>query len=255
MRKLFIGCVAFGALVVLATTAIASNPLSASKLGAKTPVPGLTPFPGASWGYVGGDTSNSRYSTLTQINPSNVNKLQRVWTTKINPGFPTGITQSPPTVIGSTLFASSSRGTPAAIDASTGKLLWNSDPSTRDGKPGNGRGVAVGDGMLFAGQGDGTLTAFDQATGAVKWKTLINTGNVPTYSPATPVFWNHMVFTSLSGNDLGQLRGGIFAYDAATGALKWTFYIVPFAGEPGSETWRDRPEARPHLRADRESVA
>jgi quinohemoprotein ethanol dehydrogenase len=239
MRKFVVGCVAAGAIVVLATSAVAANGRGSAR---QAPAPGLTAFPGASWGTVGGNLSNSRYSTLTQINQSNVRNLVRVWTTDINPGFATGGTEAPPTVVGSTLYASSSRGTPAAIDAGTGKLLWSSDPSTNGGKTGNGRGVSVGDGMLFAGQGDGTVTAFDQATGAVKWKTLINTGNVPTYSPATPVYWNHMVFTSLSGNDLGKLRGGIFAYDAATGALKWTFYIVPFAGQPGSQTWGDPNE-------------
>jgi alcohol dehydrogenase (cytochrome c) len=202
----------------------------------------LTALPHASWPAVGGNLANARYTTLTQINKANVSKLVRVWATEINPGFTTGTVQSPPTVVGNTLYASSSRGTPAALDAASGKLLWNSDPTTRGGRPGNGRGVSIGDGMLFAGQGDGTLTAFDLATGAVRWKTLINTGNVPTYSPATPIFWNHMVFTSLSGNDLGKLRGAIFAYDARTGALKWTFYIVPFAGQPGSNTWGDPKE-------------
>jgi glucose dehydrogenase len=121
-------------------------------------------------------------------------------------------------------------------------LLWNNDISTRDGTAGNGRGLSVGDGMAFAGQGDGTVTAFSLDTGKVVWKTLINTAHVPTYQPAVPVFWNHTVYTSLSGNDLGHVRGGIFAYDAKTGALKWTFWIVPFAGQPGSETWGDPKE-------------
>jgi alcohol dehydrogenase (cytochrome c) len=243
MRKFVVGCV-LAVAAVLATAAVGANNTSAGpNAGSPTAASGLTAFPGAEWSTVGGNASNSRHSTLTQINPSNVAKLVRVWTTNINPGFAaSGPTQAPPTVVGSTLYASSSRGAPSALEAATGKLLWSTDPSTRGAKPGNGRGVSIGDGMLFAGQADGTLTAFDQATGAVKWKTLINTGNVPTYSPATPVFWNHMVFTSLTGNDLGKLRGGIFAYDAATGALKWTFYIVPFAGQPGSETWGDPNE-------------
>jgi PQQ-dependent dehydrogenase (methanol/ethanol family) len=236
----FFSCVAAVGLVALVGAAVAS---SGSRNAASTQSAArATAFPRLSWPVVGGDLANSRYSSLTQINRANVAKLKRVWTTDINPGFNSSSIESPPTVVGSTLYASSSRGTPSALDAATGKLLWNSDPTTRGGKIGNGRGVSIGDGMLFAGQGDGTLTAFDLATGAVRWKTLINTGNVPTYSPATPIYWNHMVFTSLSGNDLGKLRGGIFAYDARTGALKWTFYIVPFAGQPGSKTWGDPKE-------------
>src|SRR6266536_4854408 len=235
MHKFF-SCVVAVGLVALLSAATASS-------GRERSTARLAAFPGASWPTVGGNLANSRYSTLTQINRSNVAKLVRVWTTEINPGFnASGVVESPPTVVGKTLYASSSRGTPAALDAATGKLLWSNEPTTRGGKTGNGRGVSVGDGMLFAGQGDGTLTAFDLASGAVRWKTLINTGNVPTYSPATPIFWNHTVYTSLTGNDLGKLRGAIFAYDAKTGALKWTFYIVPFAGQPGSSTWGDPKE-------------
>jgi glucose dehydrogenase len=96
--------------------------------------------------------------------------------------------------------------------------------------------------MIFEGQGDGTITAFNAKTGAVVWKTLINTNHVPTYSPATPVFYNNMVYTSLSGNEYGALRGAIYAYNAHTGTLVWTWYAVPFAGQPGSNTWGDPTE-------------
>jgi len=123
------------------------------------------------------------------------------------------------------------------------------DPSTVTVGPsrgltstGNGRGEAIGDGMIFEGQGDGTITAFNADTGNVVWKTLINTGDVPTYAPATPVFYNHIVYTSLSGNEFGKLRGAIYAYDAKTGSLRWTWYAVPFAGQPGSKTWGNPAE-------------
>jgi quinohemoprotein ethanol dehydrogenase len=211
----------------------------------------LTAFPGANWPTTGGDLANSRYSTLTQITRGNVKNLVRAWSTPINPGFQTGAVESPPIVSGTTLFASSSRGAPAALDSATGKLKWVTDPSTINTGPSrglassaNGRGEAFGDGMIFEGQGDGTITAFNATTGAVVWKTLINTGGVPTYSPATPVFYNHIVYTSLSGNEFGKLRGAIFAYNAKTGALKWTWYAVPFAGQPGSKTWGSRSELK-----------
>src|SRR5262249_42628418 len=31
--------------------------------------------------------------------------------------------------------------------------------------------------------------------------------------------------------------GDVRAYDVRTGALRWTFHVIPHAGEPGSETW------------------
>jgi quinohemoprotein ethanol dehydrogenase len=209
----------------------------------------LSVFPGANWLTSGGDLSNSRYSTLTQITKRNIGSLKLAWHTPINPGFTTGPVESPPAVAGGTMYVSSSRGAPAALDTSSGKLLWVSDPTVTVAgaargqvSTGNGRGQSVGDGLIFEGQADGTITAFKASTGEVAWKTLINTGGVPTYSPATPVFYNHIVYTSLSGNEFGKLRGAIYAYDARSGKLLWTWYAVPFAGQPGSNTWGDKSE-------------
>ena len=236
MRKLILLASLVSAMVVVATA------FSADSRHAGPTASNISSFPNKTWGYTGGDLSNTRYSTLTQITKANVKNLKRVWSTPYNPEFRTGSVQSAPSVVGGRIFTTSSRGTPAAISAATGKLLWNSDPSIRAGSLGNARGVAIGQGMIFSGQADGTLTAFNADTGQVVWKTLINTSSVPTYSPATPMYWNGTVYTSLSGNDLGKLRGAIFAYDAKTGSLKWTFYIVPFAGQKGSETWGDKKE-------------
>jgi PQQ-dependent dehydrogenase (methanol/ethanol family) len=209
----------------------------------------LSVFPAANWLATGGDLSNSRYSTLTQITKGNVGSLALAWHTPINPGFTTGPVESPPIVAGHTMYVSSNRGAPAALDTTTGSLVWVSDPtvtiagaSRGQVSTGNGRGQSVGDGMIFEGQADGTITAFNANTGQVVWKTLINTGGVPTYSPATPVYYNHIVYTSLSGNEFGKLRGAIYAYDARTGKLLWTWYAVPFAGQPGANTWGDKAE-------------
>jgi PQQ-dependent dehydrogenase (methanol/ethanol family) len=243
-RRRWLGLGALTALAALAALSVAlpGSARSAGQAGAH--VDSLTAFPGASWPGTGGDLANSRYSTLTQITRGNVKRLKRVWSTPIDPGQQTGAVESPPIVSGGSMYASSSRGAPAALDAATGQLKWVTNPAAINLGPsrgltstGNGRGEAIGDGMIFEGQGDGTITAFNADTGQVVWKTLINTGNVQTYSPATPVYFNHIVYTSLSGNEFGQLRGAIYAYDAKTGSLLWTWYAVPFAGQPGSKTW------------------
>jgi PQQ-dependent dehydrogenase (methanol/ethanol family) len=243
-RRRWLGLGALTALAALAALSVAlpGSARSAGQAGAH--VDSLTAFPGASWPGTGGDLANSRYSTLTQITRGNVKRLKRVWSTPIDPGQQTGAVESPPIVSGGSMYASSSRGAPAALDAATGQLKWVTNPAAINLGPsrgltstGNGRGEAIGDGMIFEGQGDGTITAFNADTGQVVWKTLINTGNVQTYSPATPVYFNHIVYTSLSGNEFGQLRGAIYAYDAKTGSLLWTWYAVPFAGQPGSNTW------------------
>ena len=247
MGGLRVGLVMVGAVVTAGVAVVVAD--ARPTVPSHSSVAALTSFPGANWLGSGGDLSNSRYSTLKQITPANVGGLTRAWMTPINPGFKTGPVESPPIVAGPTMFASSSRGAPAALDTATGQLKWVVDPTTVNVGPsrgltstGNGRGEAVGDGLIFEGQADGTITAYNANTGAVVWKTLINTGGVPTYSPATPVYYNHVVYTSLSGNEFGKLRGAIYAYDAKNGSLLWTWYAVPFPGQPGANTWGDPAE-------------
>ena len=250
MRRWRVGGIAAVLLAIVGMVAVvASASPTRSKRVDSPAAANRTAFPGVNWPATGGDLANSRYSTLTEITKSNVAKLTLAWHTPINPGFVSGPVESPPIVVGSRMYVSSSRGAPAAIDTTTGKLLWVTDPSVSvagaargQASTGNGRGEAAGDGLLFEGQADGTITAFNPDTGQVVWKTLINTGGVPTYAPATPVYYNHIVYTSLSGNEFGKLRGAIYAYDARTGKLLWTWYAVPFAGQPGSNTWGDKSE-------------
>jgi quinohemoprotein ethanol dehydrogenase len=244
MRKL--RACTIGLVILAASGVLVAGASAAAKSATKSTA---TAFPSNDWPNTGGDLGNNRYSTLTQITPANVGGLARAWSTVINPGFKTGAVESPPTVVGSTMFASSSRGAPAALNATTGALEWVTDPSVTTSGPtrglaatGNGRGQSYGEGMIFEGQADGTVTAFNATTGAIVWKTLINTAGVSTYAPATPVYYNNMVYTSLSGNEFGQLRGAIYAYNATTGALVWTWYVVPFAGQPGSNTWANKAE-------------
>src|ERR1041384_2472379 len=241
MPRFRIGLVTLGALLSAGTVTVMASAGSAAAP--------LTAFPASSWPATGGDLANSRSPTLSQLNQSNVKNLTRVWTTAINPGFKTGPVESPPIVAGTRMYASSSRGAPAALDTATGQLKWVTDPSTVNIGPGrglasagNGRGQAYGDGKIFEGQADGTITAYNADNGQAVWKTVINTGGVPTHAPATPIYYTHTVYTSLSGNEFGKLRGAIYAYDAETGVLRWVWYVVPFPGEPGSKTWGSKAE-------------
>jgi alcohol dehydrogenase (cytochrome c) len=45
-----------------------------------------------------------------------------------------------------------------------------------------------------------------------------------------------MVLTGVAGGEFG-VRGFVKAFDARTGALRWTTYTIPGSGEPGNETW------------------
>ena len=51
-----------------------------------------------------------------------------------------------------------------------------------------------------------------------------------------PLVVKDMVLIGVAGGEYG-IRGFVKAYDAKTGALRWTAYTIPGPGEPGNDTW------------------
>ena len=83
------------------------------------------------------------------------------------------------------------------------------------------------------------LIALDQKTGNVRWKQEVGEdvpGNLRKYITAPPLYYNGLVYATVSGGD-GGLRGRITAHEAKTGKEVWRFYTVPGPGEPGNDTW------------------
>jgi polyvinyl alcohol dehydrogenase (cytochrome) len=89
--------------------------------------------------------------------------------------------------------------------------------------------------LLFAGQKSGTLWALEPATGKVVWRRDIGTG-----APNGGIHWgiafhDDTVFVPIAqvGRDLPDqkvdpsLKPGLYAVDAGTGAVKWSFAAAP----------------------------
>jgi quinoprotein glucose dehydrogenase len=72
------------------------------------------------WPTIGGNPGNSHYSTLKQINRTNVAKLQLAW--KFDSGEPGGL-ETTPIVIDGVLYAITPKQKIIALNAATGKLL------------------------------------------------------------------------------------------------------------------------------------
>src|SRR5438105_106868 len=77
------------------------------------------------WSFYGGTPDGIRYSSLTQINPSNVSQLQVAWTYDCGEG--PGGTQTQPLVAGGVLYAVTPQHKIVALDAATGKQIWRFD--------------------------------------------------------------------------------------------------------------------------------
>ena len=80
---------------------------------------------------VNGGPDNIRYTTLSQITPANVSKLQLAWraTTPMT-RLPIPEMQSNPRIIvGGILYATTPKMRVVALDAATGKEVWTFDPA------------------------------------------------------------------------------------------------------------------------------
>ncbi len=203
------------------------------------------------WPVYGGRTDNAHYSTLDQITPANVARLQIAWTYETHDEFKGSEMQANPIVVDGILYATTPRLRVIALDAATGRELWSFDPNA--GKPPASRfrhrGVVVtGDRVIFSYRNK--LWAVDRRTG----KPILSFGvdgavdlreglgrpvEGLSVSASTPgvVFEDLLIMGSTVPEALPSAPGDIRAYDVKSGALRWSFHTIPHPGEFGYATW------------------
>ncbi|MGK6352552.1 outer membrane protein assembly factor BamB family protein [Parapedobacter sp. DT-150] len=208
-----------------------------------------TPVNDAQWKeYLGGPDRN-HYSSLRQIDTSNVAALQVAWVYHTGDS---GQVQCNPIVVDDVLYGVTASNAVFALDAATGAELWTNASST--GFSGNvNRGVTYWESgkdkrILFA-YGE-WLTALDARTGTVidtfgeGGKVSLKAGlgaaakdkYLASTTPGT-LYENLIIMPLRVGEGDGAARGHIQAFDVKTGKLAWVFHTIPQAGEPGHETW------------------
>jgi len=194
---------------------------------------------GADWPSYGGTPSALRYSSLNQINTSNVNRLSPAWI--FQTGDPESGLQATPIVVDGVMYLSSASNWVFALDAANGRLIWEYRFPLRKGMEmpylKQNRGVAAGHGRVFMGTADNHMVALDQKTGQELWR--VNVEDVRQCGcsiTGAPLVVKDLVITGVTGGDSAH-RGYLTAFDATTGHLRWRFYTIPAPGERGSETW------------------
>ena len=76
------------------------------------------------WPVYGGSPDHTHYSTIDQITPANVGKLQVAWTYVTHDEFPGSEMQANPIVVDGVLYATTPKLRVFALDAATGRELW-----------------------------------------------------------------------------------------------------------------------------------
>lgn len=208
------------------------------------------------WEAYGGGPDQLRYSRLTQVHPGNVSNLEVAWRYESGDALRGSEVQCNPLVVDGVLYGWSPNGRVFAIDAASGEEIWTRRLEV-DGVPYSAR--SRNRGFMHWRDGDDSriyasvrhlLYALNARTGepvsgfgdggAVDLRrSLPQRAMELSVSLRTPgvVYNDLLVLGSVVSESLPSAPGYIRAFDAATGALRWTFHTIPHPGEPGYETW------------------
>lgn len=231
---------------------------------------------GKDWPVYGGDAGGSKYSSLKQINRTNVANLKPVWT------FATGEPVTPlpnhgkepafeatPLVIRGAMYFSTPYGKVFALDAATGEQKWVFDAHiNQDADYGDfaNRGVTYWHDpkaaapskqpcreRLFFASIDARLIALDAETGK-PCEAFGKAGTIdlvqglvrkPEYAgeyeqTSPPVVIDDLVIagSAISDNNRAQApTGEVRAFDARTGVLRWTWHSLELTTTGAANAW------------------
>jgi quinoprotein glucose dehydrogenase len=206
------------------------------------------------WGIVGG-ARGMHYSPLHQINCANVKNLERVWQFDSNDQFEGSEMQCNPLVLDGVLYGTTPRLRVVALDAATGKMLWDFDAHRNEHITQKLRNR----GLTWWGNGDERriFVGIDQYIYALNAKTgqpvpefgdngrldlHVGLGDnfkdltIQATSPGV-IYKDLLIQGSLVAEDLPAAPGYIRAFDVRTGHMRWIFHTIPLPGEPGYDTW------------------
>jgi quinoprotein glucose dehydrogenase len=224
------------------------------------------------WTANGRDLHGTRYLPASVITRDNVVRLEVAWTyrtgemdarfrTRKEPSF-----EATPLVAEGRMYVGTPLGRVIALDAATGKELWVFDPQIkRDVTYGDfaTRGVSMWvdptraagapcHRRIFVATAQSQIFALDARDGkpCADFTTvdLIKGLRIPPFEPqaysvtSPPVVVNGLVISgsSVADNTLPTLPSGeVRAYDARTGALRWTWHPIPQdRADPAYNDWR-----------------
>ncbi|MCU0732970.1 MAG: PQQ-dependent dehydrogenase, methanol/ethanol family, partial [Hyphomonas sp.] len=189
---------------------------------------------------------------VSQVDEENIQDLGVAWefTDFVVRGRTDRGVEATPVVVDGVMYASGPWSVVYAIDARTGKQLWQYDPEV-DGAYARraccdavNRGVKVEDGIVYVGTLDGYLVALDAKTGTPKWKTdtIIDRTRSYTITGAPSIAGSNVVIGN-GGAELG-VRGYVTALDRETGEIAWRFFLVPGDPAAGPDEHPEVTEAR-----------
>lgn len=201
--------------------------------------------PTTGWPAFEGDAAATHYSDLRQIDRSNVQDLEQIWSYDL---AETAVSAEP-LVLGDRLIVVGKDYAIVALDPGSGEEIWRTPPKTVS-PPVRGfthwRSEEGGEERVFFPVGT-SLKALDPRTGMIIENFEIdlrqgldrNPRTIRQIAPSSPgrVFENLVILGSITGEGYESPPGDIRAFDVRTGRMVWIFHTIPRPGELGHDTW------------------
>tara|TARA_R110002020_G_scaffold312101_3_gene527618 strand:- start:46639 stop:48768 length:2130 start_codon:yes stop_codon:yes gene_type:complete len=201
------------------------------------------------WKEYQGGPGRNQYSTLEQIDPSNVQQLEIAWTYHTKD---TGQVQCNPLMVDGMVFGMTATTQPFAVDAASGKEIWRKKSEGMDSFS-TSRGLSYwkdGDDKRILYTNGPWLYAVDAATGN-PIESFGKGGRVSLKAGLGDVSQERMVISNTPGTVYKDIivmplrvsegadaaKGLIQAFNIRTGDLEWVFNTIPEPGEFGYKTW------------------
>ncbi|MEX2177452.1 MAG: pyrroloquinoline quinone-dependent dehydrogenase [Gemmatimonadaceae bacterium] len=226
------------------------------------PLPGAYAISPSDWPAYGYDAGGSRYSPLADIHRGNVATLVPAWTYHTGEPLPTGSRRRSlevtPIVLNGAMYIGTPLGKVIALDPVTGRERWRLDARI-DPRAGFGdftsRGVSAWRDRIIVATTDARLIALHATTGTAVQE-FGSAGTVDLRRSLRNAPFEHQEYEVTSPpaivNDLivvgsavadnnrtDAASGEVRAYDARTGALRWTWDPVPQdAADPAYGSWQ-----------------
>lgn len=203
--------------------------------------------PNTDWStYLGGKERNL-YSSLQQINRTNITQLEVAW---IYETGDKGEYQANNLIIDGVLYTPSPTRKIIALNAATGRELWKWDPSQECSEAGRSRQRGLvywrneigGEQRLFTAVGKylfaldiktGTVIRSFGENGSIHLGSGLDTQGTPNVRLNTPgiIYKDLLILGGVGG------PGAVRAFDVRTGERRWIFHLIPRPGKVGYDTW------------------
>ena len=221
------------------------------------------------WRVYGGNKGATHYSTLTEIDSSNVSQLEVAWEYHTGDAENKTQIQVNPIIVDGVLYGVSPKLKLFAIDASTGKEKWVYNPvdTTNKGKGYFSMNVSRGV-TYFSNQGKdprifyaaaSNLICVDAITGKPV-ASFADSGKLDLHNDlgrdvkdlyvacTTPgiIYKDLIIIGTRVAEEAAAAPGYIRAYNVYTGKMQWIFHTIPHPNEVGYSSWDD-PNAYQHI--------